>query len=126
MSRLDKAREVVAEVRDALDEAGLDKVLADVNAAVVPSGSRHGVVIVSPPEMTFETFGGDPGLTWDLHVIAGPPGDYLEAWRKIDAIIAALEASRLPLNTAKPGAWSGLDPSSPPIPAYTVTLHPID
>lgn len=125
MSRLDKARALVTEVRAVLDAADLEQVMADVDAARVPSGSRHGIVIVSPPELDFEGYF-EAALTWELHVIAGPSGDYLAAWDRIDQIITALEASPLPLKSAKPGSWQGLDRGQPPIPAYTITLHPTD
>lgn len=125
MSRLDKARALVDDVQAAIDAAGLEKVTATVDAAHVASGSRHGVVVVSPPELEFETFGGDADLTWELHVIAGPAENYLAAWERIDQIISALEASDLPLHRAKPGAWEPITPG-PPLPAYTITLHPTD
>lgn len=126
MSRLDKAKALVAEVQAALDAApDLEKVLASIDAAIVPSASRHGVVIVSAPDLEFELFGDEAAITWELHVIAGPPGNYLAAWERIDQIITALAESSLPLYRAKPGAFQP-DSTGPAIPAYTVTLHPTD
>lgn len=125
MTRLDKARALAADVQAVIHAAGLTKALATVDAAHIPSGSRYGIVVVSPPELTFETFGGDPALVWELHIIAGPAENYLAAWERIDEILAALEDSDLPLSTAKPGAWESVT-NGPDLPAYTVTLYPID
>lgn len=120
--RIERAQRLVDELRDVLDAAGLDKVIATFDAQRVPSGSRNGIVVVGPPKLTFA-----PPFTeaeFSLHVIAGPADNYLAAWERIDTIIAALDAGGINLADGEPGAYEVMNGS--PIPAYTLTLNDLD
>lgn len=119
--RIQEATELVATIAAALDAAGLDTATATMDAGLVPSAARNGVVLVTPPTLTFPTFA-QLEATWTLHVVAGPPTDYLSAWATLDAIIQALFAAQLNMDEAEPGQFA--QANGAPLPAYTITLNP--
>ena len=121
--RLTQALGIVAEVREALTNAGLTQAHVTIDAAEVPSGARHGVVVVSPPSLDFETFT-ETVPTWELHVIAGPADNYLAAWSTIDTMIEALVTGHINLNRGEPGQYQGIRGEQ--LPAYTLKLNPVD
>jgi hypothetical protein len=122
--RVDAARALVAELRDALDAADLPDVLASINPADVPSGSRNGIVLVQVPELVFVNFAfTEP--TWELLIIAGPMGNPVAAWERIDQITAALEDANVNMATGAPATYEPLDPNAPALPAYSIKLNPI-
>ena len=121
--RLEQGAALVLKLGAALIAAGLPKALATLDAAHVASGSRHGVLVVSPGTLTFDGWE-DPVMAWEVHVIAGPATDYLAAWAKIDAIISALVAARINLKSGDPGSFQPLQ--GEPLPAYTLTLNPLE
>ncbi|RWZ52935.1 hypothetical protein ELQ90_03090 [Labedella phragmitis] len=122
--RITAAHELVADITNALEAAGLEDARATLNALEVPSGARHGVVVVSPPTLDFSSSWGDPTASWELHIIAGPPDNYLAAWERIDTIIDALVAGHINLKSAEPGQFQPTQ--GPALPAYTLTTHPLD
>lgn len=122
--RLQQAAALVTDVRGALDADGLHKVTATTDAALIPSGARHGVVVVAAPELTFAGPFGDVQAAFELHVIAGPADNYLAAWETIDGIIQALVDGDINLAAGKPGAYAAIDGST--LPAYTLTLNDLD
>lgn len=121
--RLAAARDLVEDVRAALDAADLEQVMATLDGINVGSGVRHGIVVVSPPSFAFPTWA-EPVVTWELHAIAGPATDYLAAWEKLDAILEALAAGHINIAKAEPGGFA--QPNGPAIPSYTITLNPLD
>lgn len=121
--RIEQALALVADLQAALTTAGLTDAVATMNAAEVPSGSRHGCVVVAAPELTFETWN-DPTPLWEVHVVAGPATDYLAAWNTIDTIIQALVTAHINLKTGSPGQYQPFQGVA--LPAYTLTLNPLD
>jgi hypothetical protein len=121
--RLEQAAALVADVQAALAAADLPKALATLDANKALSASRHGAVIVGPPDLTFPTWG-ECLPEFELHVIAGPAADYLAAWDKIDQIIEALALAHINLASGKPGQYQPLQ--GPALPCYTLTLNPLD
>lgn len=120
--RIQQAAELADAATDALSAAGLTRVLVTTDPGKVPSGARHGVVLVAPPALTFPTWD-QVEAAWTLHVVAGTPADYLTAWGIIDGIIQALaDARTLNLDEAEPGQFAPL--TGPALPAYTITLNP--
>jgi hypothetical protein len=122
--RIDAAHELVEDIKAALEAAGLKDATATLNALEVPSGARHGIVVVSPPTLDFASSWGDPTSSWELHIIAGPADNYLAAWDRIDLMIDALVAGHINLKTAEPGQFQAAQ--GPALPAYTATTHPLD
>lgn len=122
--RLDAADDLVAEVQAALAAAGLVKAHATKNAAEIPSGARYGVVVVSPPALTFDTWTSTTA-TWELHLVAGPANDYLAAWATLDGLIEALVAAGINVAKAEPGGYAP-SAQAPILPSYTLTLNPLD
>jgi len=120
--RIQEADELVATVAAALESAGLDKATATADAGHVPSAARHGVVLVTPPTLSFPTFH-QVDTTWTLHVVAGPATDYLAAWATLDAILQALIDAQLNMDEAEPGQFAQAN-NAPALPAYTITLNP--
>lgn len=122
--RLEQAAELVTTIRSMLDTAGLEKAHATMDAAEVASGSRYGVAVVSPPALDFSGTWGSAEALWEVHVIAGPATDYLAAWEKIDRIIEALIAGNLNIRRAEVAGYQ--QHQGEPLPAYTLTLNPLD
>jgi len=117
--RVDRAAELVAELRGYLDAADLPKVMATLDARDIGSGARHGIIVVSPPRLKFPTWN-QVLAEWDVHVIAGPPDNYLAAWALIDTIVDTLHAAGLPMETAEAGQFEPL--AGPPLWAYTISF----
>lgn len=122
--RIAAAHELVADIKAALEAAGLEDAHATLNALEVSSAARAGVVVVSPPTLDFSSSWGDPTASWELHVIAGPADNYLAAWELIDQMIDALNAGHINLKSGEPGQFQ--TPQGPALPAYTLTTNPLD
>lgn len=118
-TRTARAAELTAEIRAALDAANLRGVHVTVNPAEVVKAMPAGVVVITPPDLTFTTFT-ITDSAWELWVIAGPSHDPLTAWDRLDAIIDAL-AEPLGLTAARSDAYQPLG-DRPPFPAYVLTL----
>ncbi|MDJ1115342.1 hypothetical protein [Microbacterium dauci] len=121
--RIERAEQLVDEIRAALDAADLPKVLSTLDSKHVESAARHGVVLVAAPRLTFDGPFGDVQTAYELHVVAGPADNYLAAWERIDQIIDVL-AGRINLATGEPGGFQPLRGET--IPAYTLTLNDLD
>lgn len=121
--RIARAIALEAELRAILDGDDLSKVTVTRNALEVPSGARYGVIVVAPPAITFDTWD-ESTPEWELHVIAGPADNYLHAWEVLDGILDALERGHLNMKRAEAGAYQPL--RGEPLPAYTITLNPLD
>lgn len=75
-------------------------------------------VLFTPPELTFDRFGGGASVTWRLAVLADPPAD-AEAWRALDELLELL-AGVATITTAVPGQYT-LAGERDPFPAYICT-----
>lgn len=122
--RLARARVLVDELRAALDAADLEDVTATLDAGLIASGARAGIVVVSPPKLEFAGYG-DPAALFEVHVIAGPASDYLAAWERLDTIVQALVDAQLNLREGEPGGYADARLDAP-LPAYTLTLNDLD
>ncbi|SDH16127.1 hypothetical protein SAMN04515691_2987 [Leifsonia sp. 98AMF] len=120
---LDLAHELVEDVRAALDAAGLEDVHATLDAGEIPSAARAGVVCVSAPTITFESWS-EPAMAFELNAVAGPADNYLAAWARLDLILNALHAGQLNLKRAEPGGFAQLN--GPVLPAYTITTNDLE
>lgn len=121
--RIERAIQLEAELLAILQGEGLEEVTVTRNALDVPSGARHGVIVVSPPAITFGTWG-EGDAEWELHAIAGPADNYLHAWATLDSILHALEVGALNMKRAEVGGYQPL--KGEVLPAYTITLNPLD
>jgi hypothetical protein len=119
--RIEHAKAKAIELRTMLTEAGLDKVTVTLDAREIASAARHGVVVISPPDLAFETFT-SVDASFELSLIAGPADNLLHAWETLDSIIEALRVGNLNMTTARGDMFA--PPSSAPLPGYTITLNP--
>jgi hypothetical protein len=117
--RIEEAKALVARLQEIFDTED-PKVLVTLNADHVPSGSRHGVVLVAPPTLRLPNFA-LVEATWELHVVAGPPTNYLAAWERIDSIVQVLIEAALNIDKAEPGMFQ--PNTGPALNAYTLTLN---
>lgn len=117
--RIDHARALQTAIIDLLELAGLPDVEVSLNPLDIPSGARHGIVVIAPPDLEFPTHS-ITETTHELAIVAGPADNVPAAWATLDAIIEALrplglQAARADMFAIKVGA---------PLPGYIVTLHP--
>lgn len=100
-----------------LAEAFTDEgVTATHDPAVV--GSRGGpLVFVPPPSHDYRT----GANTWQLVCLAGSDRADLDTFRKLAAIVEALEGTTAAIESATPGVYA-LSNDQPPVPAYLVRL----
>ncbi|MBZ4486278.1 hypothetical protein [Microbacterium sp. cx-55] len=122
--RIERAQRLVSELRDVLDAADLSDVIATLDAAEVPSGARHGIVVVAAPKLSFDGPFSMVGAVYEVHVIAGPSDNYLAAWERIDTIIQALVEGHVNLSSGEPGGYEPMRGDT--IPAYTLELNDLD
>lgn len=122
--RIAQAEALCAAVRAALDAAALTRVGATLDATEVAHGLVPGIVVVSAPKLTFDGAFGDVQAEYELHVIAGPVDDYLQAWGYIDVIIQALVDADINLRSGEPGAFELQYGDA--VPCYTLTLNDLD
>jgi hypothetical protein len=123
--RIAKAHEIVDDLRAALDAAGLQAVTATLDAGLIASGARDGIVVVAAPKLDFSAGYGAPAAIYEVHVIAGPADNYLVAWDRLDTIVEALVAGQINLNRGEPGGYAD-ERLAAPLPAYTLTLNDLD
>ena len=119
--RITRANEIATLTRAMLAAEGLDKVTVTLDPLAILSGSRHGVIVISPPDLTFPTFE-QTGAAWELSAIAGPADNMLAAWETLDAILEALRTGGLDMATARGDMFAPQHGS--PLPGYTITLNP--
>lgn len=119
--RIVQANAKAAQLRVMLADAGLDKVIVTLDAREITAGARHGIVVISPPDLTFETFT-ITEATYELSVIAGPADNLLHAWETLDSIIEALRVGQLDMTTARGDMFA--PPGSAALPGYTINLNP--
>lgn len=119
--RIDQAESKAAALRDMLSAAGLNKVTVTLDAREIASGARNGIIVISPPDLTFETFA-SVEASYELSLIAGPADNLLHAWSTLDSIIEALRVGKLDMATARGDMFAPA--SSAPLPGYTITLNP--
>lgn len=119
--RIVQANAKAGQLRTMLAEAGLDQVTVTLDAREIASAARHGVIVISPPDLTFVTFTSTEA-TYELSVIAGPADNLLHAWETLDSIIEALRAGQLDMTTARGEMFAPA--SSAPLPGYTINLNP--
>lgn len=119
--RIDAAEELKSELRAMLAAAALSDVTVTLDALDIPSGSRHGVVVISPPDLTFPTFT-QTEVAYELAAIAGPADNLRAAWERLDAILEAFRIGELDMATARGDMFQPKNGS--PLPGYTITLNP--
>lgn len=119
MSRVDRALEIKATIGEILSAAGVENVLVTLDSREVEAALFHGpVVVVQPPKIEFSTFT-ITDLTWDVYVVSGPTDDAVEAWRRTDAVIDAMELGYMPLDRGEPANFQARGAAYP---AYILTL----
>lgn len=119
---LERAAELVAEIKAHLVAAAIDNTTVTLDLLKVPAALANGpVVAVQPPKLEFAgtMAGSTTDYTWELFVIAGPHADRLKAWAAIDPIIYALK-DPLDLDDAEPATFD--HPSMPSYPAYVLSF----
>lgn len=112
---------MLAQIEAAIADADdLDNVMVSLDFGDVASGSRHGIVLLTPPTLTSENYA---LLTpqWEVHIIAGPANNYLAAWSRIDWILQALFDANLNIERAEPSNFPSKDAGT--LPAYSITLN---
>ena len=117
--RVVRAREIAAEISEALEEAGVTGVLDTLDGAKVAAASRvsaGGAIHIRPPSLKFPTYH-HTEATWTLLVVYGSPTEQIASWTRLDEIIAAIAPS-LDVTVATPSSFEG----KPPIPAYELTF----
>lgn len=115
--RIERAKEILAEIRDILDLAGLEDVATTIKAQEIPAAAlRAGVVAIGPPDITWENRNHSE-TAWTLVVVAGPVQDTLAAWATLDAIVDALAEWKC-LDKATAGGYASQGAS---LPCYTIT-----
>ena len=118
--RLERARELRDELAGYLERDNAAEVTVTLDIRDVPSASRNGVILITPPALSFQTFT-QTEYEWELHVFAGPPGDLEAAWETLDNILEVLRAAGLEMADAKPSTFDPLN-NAPAIPGYTFTF----
>lgn len=122
MSRRTRATELVAQIRAALDAAGLTGVIATADPGDIGSAYSNGLVLVNAPRLTFTTWD-ETEEVWTLHVAAGPWDNQLAAWDVLDAILLALSAGQINMNTADPTTIQFIA-GEPGLPGFVIELNP--
>lgn len=118
--RITYATALVAKLKGILDESGLDKVTVTLDAQLIESGSREGIVVVTPPDIEFPTFT-QTEITPEFAVIAGPRDNLEAAWTRLDEIIEAFRLAQIEMVDAKADMFAVA--KAAPIPGYAVTLQ---
>lgn len=119
--RIEQAEALVAQLKQVLAAAGLPEVVCSLRVQDADSGARHGVVVVAPPELTFDAPYGDVQIEFEVYVIAGPATDYIAAWDRIDTIIQAFVDADVNLKDAKPTTYEPHQGHA--LNAYVLTLN---
>lgn len=119
--RIIAAEQLRDRLREVLDAQGLPDATATIDARDIPSGARHGIVVISPPDLEFTTYTQTSADT-ELSVIAGPADNLLAAWKTLDAILEALRRGGIPMLTARGDMFR--QHHGEPLPGYTVRLTP--
>jgi len=120
MRRVERAEEIRDDIKAHLTAAAIDNAHVTLDVREIPSALAVGsVVVVQPPDFKFVTASATD-TTWELHVISGPVQDTLTAWKRIDALIDALETP-LDLIDAKTAMYQ--HPNLSDHPAYIITFN---
>lgn len=119
--RIAAAHALKERVQLALDTAGLTGAIASIDPLDITSGSRNGIVVISPPDLTFTTWT-ITDATFTLSAIAGPADNLLAAWQRLDEIVEALRVANLDMVDARGDMFAPKEGS--PLPGYTITLNP--
>lgn len=118
--RYDQYLEYKTAIETALAAAGLSKVTVTAESTDIASGSRHGVLVFPPPELSFTTFE-IYEATWEAIAIAGPADNLTHAWKTLDGMIEALFQANINMSTATPDTFSAKN--SLPLPGYLITFN---
>jgi hypothetical protein len=118
--RVLRADEILEEILDSLAADSLAGVTVTLDPGLVSKSLALGVVVITPPDLTFPTFTLTE-TTWELWVIAGPAQDIRAAWSRIDSIAGAIARGLAGVTTARAESYQ-LSPTSAPVPAYVLTL----
>lgn len=119
--RVTFAEALKTELLEDLAAQGLPLVHVTLDPREIVSGSRHGVIVITPPNLSFPSYT-EVSELWELSVIAGPADNLEAAWTTLDAIIHALFMTNYDLNSAE--GFTFQPKTGAPLPGYTVTLHP--
>jgi len=120
--RIDYAEQLRNELTTMLAAAELAKVTVTLNPLDIPSGSRHGVIVISPPDLEFPTFA-HTDADYELSVIAGPADNLFAAWHRLDEIVEALRVGELDMKSARGDMFA--PKTGQPLPGYTITLNTV-
>ena len=120
--RVERARQIMADLLESLEAAGLDDVTVTFDGTKVPAASRlrsGSVILLKPPSLTFPTYDSTE-IEWSVVIVSGPHNNVLAAWDRIDTIIEAL-APQMDFADATPADFQPLE--GPTIPAYALTYN---
>lgn len=94
-------------------------VAAGVAATADPAAAAaaRAVVYVEPPRIDYTT----KSEAWQLVAVTNQPAGTLAALSELDALVQAVLATTLPIETATPTTYT-LTLDRPPYPAYVMTL----
>lgn len=121
-STLALAEHLAAVLTSAIDDPD---VLVTLDPTRVTGARRAGAVLISPPTLSYPAASTTiRDATFEVYLIAGSGAKPLEAWRRLDELLAAA-LTALPVRRAEPATWQPLNAPGP-VPAYTLTTHPID
>jgi hypothetical protein len=121
--RINQAVELVAEITAIIAASDLTdkaKITVDYDPDKIPSAARYGCILVGIPTLSSPTYS-TLLPKWEVFVIAGTAGNYLESWTRLDSIIEALSLGNLNIATAEPASYPAKN--GPAIPAYTLSLN---
>src|SRR5690606_29939413 len=107
--------------RAAFDAAGLTQVTVTSNALDIPSAALHGVLVITPPDLTFPTFE-QYEQTFEAVAIAGPFDNLDHAWKTLDRMLEALLQANLNLREATADTFTLK--AQLPLAGYSITFNP--
>lgn len=117
--RIDAAEQLRTRIETAL-KSELPDAIATLNSLEVGSAARHGAALIIPPELEFPTGGTEFNASWQVHLVAGPARDYLQAWPLLDWMIEILLEHGFPITKATAASFQ--PQMGDTLPAYTLTI----
>lgn len=105
MSILNEAKEILAQVKEALEE---DDLTSLVTATIAPEDIRailqsKVAVLITPGKIDWPTWAIED-VTWNIDVISGPSGSTLKAWEAMEPVIQSLRRAGL-ADSAEPSGY---------------------
>ena len=84
--------------------------------------STRAAIVIFPPAVEFPNWG-ERDTAFTLAIVAGPADRPLIAWAAMDAVLDALEAEQVNIQTARPGTFNLAGSGN--LPAYEIILNPL-